>query len=1293
MSAAAAAQVREQIAELESRPATVRDAVELRRTATRIRMRLEQGKPVSRDQARLATLAQRATQRLEQRQALRPRQIEFPEELPVVERRDAIAQLIERHQVVVVCGETGSGKTTQLPKICIELGRGVRGLIGHTQPRRLAARSVARRIAEELGEPGRVGWKVRFQDETDRGNLIRLMTDGILLAEIQRDPDLLAYDTLILDEAHERSLNIDFLLGYLKRLLPRRPDLKLIITSATIDPQSFSRHFGDAPVVEVSGRTYPVELRYRPLSPEDGDIRDLEPAVEEAVQELWRHGRGDILVFLAGQRQIRDVSRHLARQMPQDVDVLPLYGRLPAGQQDRIFNPGRGRRRIVLATNVAETSVTVPGIRYVIDAGEARISRYSQGSGVQRLLIEPIAQASADQRAGRCGRLGPGICIRLYGEDDYAGRPRFATPEIQRANLAGVILQMRHLKLGDVDRFPFMDPPERRYVSDGYRLLEVLGAIDRQRELTGLGRTLAALPLDPRVGRIALAARDRASRHAVLVLAAALSVQDPREVDPTRRDEAPHKQWNHERSDFLTLCRLWNEYRTWKRDLSRGQLRVQCREQAISHARMREWEAVYEQLCDLLDMEAVEVLDDVDEAYDDIHQALLTGLVDHVGHRGERFEYEGPRGRRFHLFPGSSLFGKSPPWVMTAELVRTSRVFARTNARINPQWIEQVAPDLVSRDYGEPEWDSRSGRVVAVERVSLFGLALFSRRVNYASVDRSAAREIFIRRALVDGDLRTRGDFLAHNQGLVAEIEALEAKTRRADLLAHEDDLFAFYDRQVPGDVAQARAFEAWRRRAEREQPRCLFMQRSDLLKGDTGLPHEADFPDVIEWEGIHLDLRYELEPGSQHDGITLEVGLQHLRQLEPAPFEWLVPGMLQEKIEALIRSLPKRLRRHVVPAPDFARACAEALAFRRGSLRYAVAERLNAMTGLEIAETDFDTERMPAYLRMNFRVLDETRHKVGEGSDLAALQAELGPAAAQRFRSLNLDTWERENLSDWDFGDLPERRRIAGRGQVMYGYPALSAEPGGVALRMFDNPEEARLSHAGGVRALFLRRLPDACRYVKKELRKHRELQLRFSLVDRDGDVADALLEAAAQRVFELDAAADVRSAEAFARRIEQGRPRLVPVAMEMADQLEPMLRSVGAVRRALEEGQWLDETRADVQRQLDTLVYPGFVTATPRAVWPRLGIYLQAIERRLDRARANPQRDLRQLADLAPLVEAWAGWRGQGGRLESEIEGFGWRLQELRVSLFAQELKARGPVSVKRLRTEWEALRQKLA
>ena len=1274
--------------ELESLPGTLRDRASLKGLSARIRVRLQAGKPVSRDLARLEQRARRAAQRYRQRCALVPEDIDFPAELPVVERRAEIARAIREHQVVIVCGETGSGKTTQLPKLCLQLGRGVSGLIGHTQPRRLAARSVARRIGEELDASRLVGCKVRFQDLTGADNLIKLMTDGVLLAEIQGDPDLLAYDTLILDEAHERSLNVDFLLGYLKRLLPRRPDLKLLITSATIDPHSFARHFENAPVVEVSGRTFPVEVRYRPLEGDDGSRRDLEPAVAEALDELWREGRGDTLVFLAGQRQIRDVAQALRRRQPDDVDVLPLYGRLPASQQDRIFSPNAGRRRVVLATNVAETSLTVPGIRYVVDGGEARINRYSQSSGVQRLLIEPVARSSADQRAGRCGRLGPGVCIRLYGEDDYLARPPYPTPEIQRANLAGVILQMRHLGLGEVSEFPFMDPPERRFVADGYRLLQMLGAIERSHELTPLGRELAPLPLDPRIGRIALAARERPNRHAVLVLAAGLSVPDPRELDPTRREsggDAP--PWRHPSSDFLSLCLMWNDYQRWLRESSRTGARALCRENGVSYLRMREWEAVYEQLCEVLDVAPEPQLRDVDAAYNDIHQALLTGLVDRIGLRGERYEYQGPRGRRFHLFPGSVLFKKAPPWVMTAELVRTSRVFARTNAKIRPQWVERVAPHLVAHEYSEPEWDRSRGRVTAVERVSLFGLALFSRRIHYASVDAAAARDMFIRQALVRGELDTRGQFLAHNQALAADIEALEAKARRTDLLAHEDEIFAFYDRRIPSEITHARAFEAWRRQAERQAPSLLYMAREDLLRADDALPHERDFPDAIDYDGLRLPLRYELEPGTQHDGVTVVVALRQLRQLDRAPFEWLVPGMVQDKIEALIRSLPKRLRRHFVPAPEFARACREALEFRRGRLGNALAGRLQAMTGVTVSESDFDTAKLPAYLHMNFRVLDDQGQVLGEGGDLEALRRELGAAAKRHFRELNLEAWERTDLTCWNFDDLPQRRRVASEGRVLYGYPALVAEAEGVALRLFDNPQDAAAHHPAGVRSLFLHTASEQCRYVRKEVGKRRELVLRYAMVDAGGELARELLTAAANRLF-LGADPMIRTRAEFEARAERARAELVGKAMQLADDVELLLQRLSAIRRALEGGRWLSPTREDIEEQIGELVYPGFVTATPADAWSRLALYLRAVQLRLERARANPQRDVELVEALRPLVGAWRARRRASRPVEPAVAGFGWRLQELRVSLFAQELKARGPVSVKRLREEWRRI-----
>ncbi len=919
----------------------------------------------------------------------------FPPELPITARLDEIRSLVERHQVVVLCGETGSGKSTQLPKICLALGRGVYGRIGHTQPRRIAARSLANRIASELGQGlgQSVGYKVRFHDQVGEHSQVKLMTDGILLAEIQQDRFLSEYDTLIIDEAHERSLNIDFLLGYLKQLLPRRPDLKLIITSATIDPERFSRHFDGAPIIEVSGRTYPVEVHYRPPADEAGTERDdpLQRAIVDAVDELSRISRGDILVFLSGEREIRETAETLRKHRLQATEVLPLYARLGTGEQARIFQPA-GQRRIVLATNVAETSLTVPGIRYVIDAGYARISRYSHRSKIQRLPVERISRASAEQRKGRCGRVAAGVCLRLYAEDDFAGRPQFTEPEILRTNLAAVILQMKVLGFGDIEDFPFLEPPDSLQIKDGYRVLEELGAVDGLRQVTQIGRKLARLPVDPRVGRMLLEAAHTHCLRELLVIAAALSVQDPRDrpLDKQQAADEAHAEFKDEDSDFLGYLKLWHYLEEQRRHLSARKFRELCRARFLSWTRVQEWHDIHRQLRTQLHEMGYRD-NEVDPGYETIHKALLSGLLSHIGFRpeGRDHEYLGARNSRFAIFPGSGLFEKKPKWVAAAELVETTRLYARTLARIQPEWVEALAGHLVKRSYSEPHWQGRRGQVGAYEKVTLYGLTLVARRrVNYGPIDPVLARELFIRQGLVDGDFETRAPFWRHNRELVAEVQALEAKSRRRDLLVDDEAIYAFYDKRVPDGIYSKPLFEQWLRQATRGQPRFLHLRLSDLLRRPVDELSGAAFPDELDLDGMRLPLEYHFAPGEEADGVTLVVPAAVLRQVTPGRADWLVPGLLREKVIALIKSLPKVLRRHFVPVPDYADQCLAALAPSDTPLIQALGAELKRRSGVHVPEDAWDPGVLPPHLRLRVRVIDAAGATLGAGRDLPQLRS-----------------------------------------------------------------------------------------------------------------------------------------------------------------------------------------------------------------------------------------------------------------------------------------------------------------
>ncbi len=1283
---------------LDAAPAALEAALEhvMLRDRHRLRRRLERlrKRPDPRALARLGDDIGRSIDEARARRARVPA-LDYPDELPVSAVRDEILAAIEKHPVVVVCGETGSGKTTQLPKLCLEAGRGIRGMIGHTQPRRIAARSVARRLQEELNDPqGRlVGHKVRFTDRTGPETLIKVMTDGILLAETEGDRFLTQYDTLIIDEAHERSLNIDFLLGYLKRLLDRRHDLKLIITSATIDPERFARHFAGAPVISVSGRSYPVEIRYRPLRGEDLDERDrdLPQGVLDAVDELARHGPGDILVFLPGEREIRETAEALRKHHPKGAEILPLYARLSQAEQDRIFHPKGGVRRIVLATNVAETSLTVPGIRYVVDSGLARISRYSPRSKVQRLPIEPISQASADQRAGRCGRLGPGVCIRLYSEEDHLTRPRYTDPEIRRTNLAAVILRMAALRLGEVEEFPFIDPPDPRAVKDAYQSLFELGAMDAGRRLTELGRRLARLPLDPRLGRMILAAEREDCLREVLIIASALSIQDPRERPMEAREaaDAAHARFHHEGSDFLAWLALWDYAEEQRRHLSQNQWRKRCRREYLSYVRLREWREVHGQLKQLAG--ELELKENHQPAEPDrIHRALLTGLLGHVAQHQEDGDYLGTRNRKLRIHPASSLANKRPRWIMAAEFIDTRRLYASGVAAIRPEWIEELGAHLVQRHWFEPHWQKRAGRVAAFERVTLFGLTLVAkRRVNYGPKDPQTAREIFIREALVAGHYHTRGEFFHHNRRLLAEVEALEAKARRRDLLVDEETLFQFYHQRIPEDVYDAPRFERWRKRAESRDPKILFLRREDLLRRDAAVVDGERFPDHLQWRRLRLALHYHFQPGEDDDGVSVHIPLALLPTLEPEPFQWLVPGLIEEKLTALIRALPKAWRRHFVPAPDFARAALEGLRYREGALIPAFAERLRRMSGVEVPEDEWRRAEaaLPPHLHMRFVVVDENGRELAAGRDLAALQRQRGEQAERSLTRLAAEddtTPERDQVQCWDFGPLPELWEGQRHGVTLRAHPALVDEDGRVALRLVPRLAEARRRHRGGLVRLYVHLLQDKLRYLHKDLTKDARLQLLARPVGGGEALIRDLLDAVVERLtLEGEDGWHIRDAEAFHSRLEAARPALIAEAQRLAEAVRATLEAHREVSKQL-DGRYPPDCLAslnDIRAQLEALIYPGFIRRTPATWLPRLPVYLEAAKRRLERLPRDPRRDQALARQVQALWQRWKTHEEAAQGPDPARERLRWLIEELRISLFAQQLGTVEKVSVARL------------
>lgn len=1231
----------------------------------------------------------------------------YPDDLPVVARREEIARAIREHQVVIVSGETGSGKTTQLPKICLELERGVHGLIGHTQPRRIAARTVAARIAQELKSPlgHAVGYKVRFADKLSADTYIKVMTDGILLAETQGERLLKAYDTIIIDEAHERSLNIDFLLGYLKRLLPRRPDLKVIVTSATIETERFSKHFDGAPIIEVSGRMYPVEVRYRPLeaADEDEEDQDMEEAVLDAVDELARErAGGDVLVFLPGEREIRETAEALRKHHPKGAEILPLYARLSFEEQDRVFRPS-ANRRIVLATNVAETSLTVPGIRYVIDTGLARVNRYSWRNKVEQLQIEKVSRASGNQRAGRCGRVAPGVCIRLYSEEDYAARRDFADPEILRSSLAAVILRMKALKIGDVEDFPFLDPPSPRMIADGYQLLQELGAVDEENALTQIGWQLSKFPIDPRIARMVIAAHREKSLREVLIIASALSIQDPRERPFDRADAADRaqEQFQEERSDFLAYLKLWSFFEdAIKHKKSNRKLIDLLHEHFLSHRRMREWRDIHRQLAALVGELGMKPATE-DASHEQIHRALLAGLLGNIGTKSDDGpEYLGARGIRFLIFPGSALRKAQPQWVMAAELVETTRLYARNVARIAPEWIEPLAVHLVKRHYSDPHWDKTRGMVMAYERVTLHGLTIVPRRrVHYGPINPLEAREIFIHRALAAGELETRGDFFRHNQKLIAELKVLEAKARRRDVLVDEHTVYEFYDARVPPGIYNAAGFERWRRKAEAEDPKLLFITREFLMQHAAAEISEALFPDSVRSAEADFKLRYRFEPGHTLDGVTITVPLQLLNKLDHMPFEWLVPGFLREKVTWAIKALPKNIRRQLFPLPDQVSAFLESIESSltpdatiagRESFYDELRKFVQRRIGEPIPAEVWHDKEPPPHLRMNFRVVDEAGQELAVGRDLLALKGQLGQAAQLTFGKADPGI-EREGLRAWDFGDLPEEIAFTRGGRRLIGYPALVDEGSSVAIRLFDVKDAAEAAMRGGVRRLLRISLKDQMRQLEKGAPGFLQsaLQLR-SAVNAD-DLKEDLVNAIADRAFIGDDALPRTQKELEAQRA-RARARLPAVseaAMRLLAAIAGEYQQV-STRLASIRGP-LARPAADIRAQLARLVYKGFFSATPWERLAHLPRYLKAMQLRLDKYGSAPERDAKHTESLAQLtkrLDERVEKQSRAGVEDSRLTDFRWHLEELRVSLFAQELKTPYPVSYKRLEKIWSSI-----
>ncbi|MFC7866661.1 ATP-dependent RNA helicase HrpA [Streptomyces murinus] len=1284
------------------------------RDAHRLGRRLEGARKIRKPEARDAVFAEiegeldKAAGRMAERRVRVPA-VTYLEQLPVSQKKDEIAAAIRDHQVVIVAGETGSGKTTQIPKICLELGRGVRGMIGHTQPRRIAARTVAERVAEELRTPlgEAVGWKVRFTDQVNPdATFVKLMTDGILLAEIQTDRELRAYDTIIIDEAHERSLNIDFLLGYLAQLLPKRPDLKVVITSATIDPERFSRHFGDAPIIEVSGRTYPVEVRYRPLleaESEDAD-RDQITAICDAVEELQAEGKGDILVFLSGEREIRDTADALEKKKYRFTEVLPLYARLSHAEQHRVFQQHTGRR-IVLATNVAETSLTVPGIKYVIDPGFARISRYSHRTKVQRLPIEPVSQASANQRKGRCGRTSDGICIRLYSEDDFLARPEFTDAEILRTNLASVILQMTAAGLGDIEKFPFIDPPDHRNIRDGVQLLQELGAIDPaekdpRRRLTDTGRKLAQLPVDPRLARMVLEADRNGCVREVMVIAAALSIQDPRErpADKQAQADQQHARFKDETSDFLAYLNLWRYVREQQKERGSSSFRRMCKQEYLNFLRIREWQDIYTQLRTVAKQMGIHLAEE-DSPADRVHVSLLAGLLSHVGMKdvreGSKNEYLGARNAKFAIFPGSALFKKQPKFVMSAELVETSRLWARVNAKIEPEWVEPIAGHLLKRTYSEPHWEKDQAAVMAYEKVTLYGVPIVAqRKVNYGRIDPEVSRELFIRNALVEGDWRTHHKFYADNRKLLSEVEELEHRARRRDIVVDDETLFDFYEQRVPEHVVSGAHFDSWWKRKRHEQPDFLDFEREMLIRESAEAVTKDDYPDSWRQGALKFRVTYQFEPGADADGVTVHIPLQVLNQVTDEGFDWQIPGLREEVVTELIRSLPKPIRRNYVPAPNYAKAFLERAVPLQEPLTVTMARELKRMVGVPFEAEDFDWAKVPEHLRITFRIVDERRRKLAEDKDLEALKLSLKPKARKALSQAAAATasreggpaLEREGLTDWTIGTLSRVFETRRAGQPVKAYPALVDDGDTVSVRLFDTEAEQAEAMWKGTRRLILRNIPvNPAKFASEKLSNQQKLGLSANPHGSIQALFDDCAMAAADKLI-ADFGGPAWDEESYRKLYDKVRAEIVDTTVRTVGQVQQVLAAWGACERRLKavRSPALLANLTDVRKQLDALVKPGFVTWAGIRRLPDLMRYLVAADRRLQQMPANVQRDTTRMEKVHEMRDEYA-WLleqlPQGRPVPQQVLDIRWMLEELRVSYFAHALGTAYPVSDKRI------------
>ena len=1250
---------------------------------------------------------QAANQRYQARVLSLPNKIHYPDNLPVAEKKQAIYDAIKNNQVVIIAGETGSGKTTQIPKICLELGLGIKGYIGHTQPRRLAARSVANRIAEELKtEIGQlVGYKVRFSDHVSETTLIKLMTDGILLAEIQKDKLLLQYDTIIIDEAHERSLNIDFILGYLKQLLPKRPDLKVIITSATIDVERFSNHFNQAPIIEVSGRTYPVEVRYRPpiFNEEDDTNNDFQPILD-AIEELSAESFGDILIFLTGEREIRDVADILNKLELRHTDILPLYARLSATEQNRIFQ-SHSKRRIILATNVAETSLTVPGIKYVIDPGLARISRYSYRTKVQRLPIEPISQASANQRKGRCGRTSDGICIRLYDENDFLSRPEFTDPEILRTNLASVILQMTSLGLGNIAAFPFVEAPDSRYIRDGIRLLEELGAIyikHHQYHLTATGKILAQLPIDPRLARMLVEARRSGCTKEIMIITAALSIQDPRErpFDKQQASDEKHRRFADKESDFLSLINLWNYIQEQQDLLSGNQFRRLCQKEFLNYLRIREWQDVYTQIRQTIKQLAFPINSKAAD-YISLHTSLLSGLLSHIGMKEiEKREYIGARNIKFAIFPNSALFKTQPKWCIVSELVETSRLWGRTAAKIESEWIEPIAQHLIKYSYSEPRWSKKQGTTIANEKVTLFGLPIVANRiVNYSKIDPVLSRSLFIRHALVEGDWLTNHKFYKQNQRLIKEVEDLEHKSRRQDILIDDDELYEFYDKRIDDSVISTKHFDSWWKQKQKSQPDYLNIEKEMLIKQSAQLVNLSDFPDFWYQDNFKLALEYQFDIGHNRDGVTIKIPIDLLNQIKNRGFDWQVPGFRKDLIIALIKSLPKSLRRNLVPAPNYAEAFLERIKTTDQPILESLENEFRKMTGVKITSEDWQLDQVPDYLKMTFSIINSNNEEIASGKDLVLLKEQLKNEVQKALSTLTtkkIVSIEQSNITDWNFGTLPTTYEEKQKNYTVKAYPALIDHQDSVSIELVDNQEEQQKLNKLGLRRLLMLNIPSPIKYLHEKLPNKSKLGLYFNSFGTVLMLIDDCIACAVDELIDKYNQ-NIQNQDQYQKLLDYTKTNINETVIDIAKQVESILTLHYNINKKLKGRVDLSLAFAlsDIKKQLSNLVYKGFVADSGYKRLADVYRYLLAIEKRIEKLMGNVTKDRQSMniiEEVENQYEKWVNSLPQIVRSKDSVINIRWMIQELRVNLFAQQLGTPYPISPKRVKQQIELVKSEL-